>query len=103
MGTQRLRAKIDRLGGPEAMVVERVVDAELVDIESTGCSNVTDETRPCVSTTVATVVRLEWQTCGFAWSIDVQAKGDPAGLYAIEADGTLLKVARIPRDDRAED
>lgn len=34
MGTQRLRAKIDRLGGPEAMVVERVVDAELVDIES---------------------------------------------------------------------
>lgn len=34
MATRRLRDKIDRLRGPEALVVERVVDAELVDIQS---------------------------------------------------------------------
>ncbi len=35
MGREQLRAKIDQLGDPEAVVVERVVDAELIEIEST--------------------------------------------------------------------
>lgn len=42
------------------------------------------------------VARLAWEVAGFAWSIDVQVKGDPVGLYAVEADGGLFKVARVP-------